>query len=389
MPRSITAEVVPEVFKWLRESAGWSIEDVSKRLETSDEAVKEIESGEKAPTLNQLRELSLTYKRPLAAFFLSKPIKEKPKPKDYRMLPNRKDVFDKKTILVLRKARMLQELGAELSRNIDYQTKPSVERFKISDAPEQLAGKYRQTLELTEEKQKKFRTSYELFNYIRDKMEDMNILVFQYSMPVEDARGFALPDESPNVIVLSSKDSIEARIFSLMHEFAHILLGETAIDFPDFTVPRQNDVEAWCNRFASAFLLPSDVAMSLFKVNKNALTETEMLNTLSRRYKVSKAMLLFNMLKLGFISKMEYEDVLERYKPQVPEIVEEVEGEEEIETKAGGIPADVRCLSEIGNKFVSLVANNYDRSQITYTDALTYLSIKSKNFEKVLAKAKK
>ncbi len=389
MPRSIAAEVVPEVFKWLRESAGWSIEDVSKRLETSNDAVKAIESGEKAPTLNQLRELSLTYKRPLAAFFLSKPIEEKPKPKDYRMLPNRKDVFDKKTILVLRKARMLQELGAELSRNIDYQTKPHIKKVKMSESPEQLAKNYRQIFELTEEKQKKFRTSYDLFNYIRDKMEDMNILVFQYSMPVEDARGFALPDESPNVIVLSSKDSIEARIFSLMHEFAHILLGETAIDFPDFTMPRQNDVEAWCNRFASAFLLPSDAATNIFKSNKNTLTETDTLNALSRRYKVSKAMLLFNMLKLNFISKTEYENVLERYKPQEPEIVEEIEGEGEAEAKAGGISAEVKCLSEVGNKFVSLVANNYDRNQITYTDALNYLSIKSKNFDKVLAKARK
>ena len=67
----------------------------------------------------------------------------------------------------------------------------------------------------------------------------------------------------------------------------------------------------------------------------------------------------------------------------------EEEEDEDTETKAGGIPADVRCLSEIGNKFVSLVANNYDRNHITYTDALNYLSIKSKNFDKVLAKARK
>ena len=78
---------------------------------------------------------------------------------------------------------------------------------------------------------------------------------------------------------------------------------------------------------------------------------------------------------------------MERYKPQEAEVAEEEE--EETETKAGGIPADVRCLSEIGNKFVSLVANNYDRNHITYTDALNYLSIKSKNFDKVLAKARK
>jgi len=66
-----------------------------------------------------------------------------------------------------------------------------------------------------------------------------------------------------------------------------------------------------------------------------------------------------------------------------------VEGEEVEEKKGGGATADVRCLSEVGNKFVSIVANNYDRDYITYTDALNYLSIKSKNFDKVLAQARK
>jgi len=107
MPRSIRTEVKPEVFRWLRVSAGWTVEDVSKRLKTSVEAIKAFESGEKAPTLRQLKELSQAYKRPLAAFLLSKPIKEKPLPEDYRMLPGKKDVFDKRTVVVLRKARSL------------------------------------------------------------------------------------------------------------------------------------------------------------------------------------------------------------------------------------------------------------------------------------------
>lgn len=125
-----------------------------------------------------------------------------------------------------------------------------------------------------------------------------------------------------------------------MHEFAHILLGETGIDFPDVTISTRNEVEVWCNRFASAFLLPADMAMNLFKSNKSTLTETDTLNKLSRKYKLSKAMLLFNMLKMDFISETEYEDVLERYKPQETEVAEEEE-DEDTETKAGGIPADV------------------------------------------------
>ena len=382
MPKSIKIKVNPEVFKWLRESSGWTIEDVSKRLKTTIEIVEEFESGEKGPTLRQLRELSQVFKRPLSAFLLSKPKKEKPLPKDYRMLPGKLGIFDKKTIIVLRKARSLQEIGKELLRNIDYQVKPKVKRVKTPENPEIIAKKYREIFELTKEKQRKFKTSYKFFNYLRDALEDMNIMVFQFSMPVEDARGFVLSDESPNIIVVNTKDRIEARLFSLVHEFGHILLGESVIDIPNVLSTTKNNIERWCNEFASSFLLPKEISESLFDSKQDILTHAETLNTLSRRYKVSKAMILVNMLKLKYISRTDYEEVLERYRPK------EIQPERKGKKRGGGIPSDKRCLSEVGNKFVSIVANNYDKNHITYTDALNYLSIKSRNFDKVLAKAR-
>ena len=62
-------------------------------------------------------------------------------------------------------------------------------------------------------------------------------------MPIEDARGFALADANPKIIVVNSKDQIEARIFTLLHEFAHILLGETSISIPDLR--SNNTIEKW------------------------------------------------------------------------------------------------------------------------------------------------
>ncbi len=384
MPKNtITVEVNPAVFKWLRVSAGWTEEEIAKRLKTSTQNIQKIEAGERKPTIRQLTELSAVFKRPIAAFLLPEPRPEKPKPKDYRMIPNRTDKFDKKTIFVLRTARRLQEISKELSRNIDYETKTKLEMAKISDSPKNVAKQYRALLNLTEEKQTKFKTPYEFFNYLRDVFEDMNIFVFQYSMPVEDARGFVFVDDSPFAIVVNTKDSIEARLFTLMHEFAHILLGESAIDLPDISVTTKNDVEIWCNQFSSSFLLPNDVAIKVFESSKGTLTQKTSLTTLSRRYKVSKAMLLLNMLTLGYIGKSDYEKILEHYKPEI------AKEKEKASKGGGGISTDKKRLSEVGNKFISLVANNYDRDNITYSDALNYLSIKSKNFDALLSKARK
>ena len=388
VPKSLKVDVNPKVFKWLRESSGWSIEDIAKRLKSNIEIVEAIEKGERQPTLRQLKELSNAYKRPLASFLLSEPIKERPLPKDYRMLPGKKDLFDKSTIYVIRKARNLQEISKELSVNIDYSTKPKVKRVTTRKNPENIGAYYRELFELTENKQRKYGTPYEMFRYLRDNFEEMNILIFQFSMPIDDARAFALTDEMPNVIVVNKKDTIEARLFSLMHEFGHVLLGETVIDFPDIFISTDNRIESWCNEFASSFLLPKKLADSIFEAEKKVLTETNTLNRLSRRYKVSKAMLLYNMLKQKFITRKEFEAILDRYRPKEAELVEEGDEDKE-EKKGGGISSDKRCLSEVGNKFVSIVASNYDRKYITYTDALNYLSIRSKNFDQVLAKARK
>ena len=382
MPKSISIEVVPEVLKWLRESSGCKIDEVSKNLGITSEAILDFETGKKFPTLTQLRNLSKLYKRPLASFFLSEPKEEKPLPKDYRFLPNRANIFDKKTILAIRRSRRLQGLGKELSLNIRYETVIKTKKAALIDNPELIAAEYRELFDLSFEKQRKFKDAYKLFGYLRDVLEDLNVLVFQFSMPIEDARGFALADDIPSIVVINSKDSIEARLFTLMHEFGHILLGETVIDIPDESQANRDSIERWCNAFSASFLLPKESIIELFKEYLVILTETETLNSLSRKYKVSKAVLLVKMLELDYISRQEFENVLARYVPMETKKIE-------VKKKDINLTSDQRCLSKMGNKFVSLVANNFDKNFITYSDALNYLSIKSKNFDKVLEKARK
>ena len=382
MARSLTIEIVPEVLKWLRTTAGWETEDVGRRLGTSPETVKDLESGKKKPSLTQLRVLSKIYKRPLASFFLSKPKEEKPMPKDYRFLPTKTDIFDRKTVLAIRRSRGLQSIGRELSLNIRDETSTKLKMAMLTDNPEIIAAEYRELFTLNLDKQRQFKDAYKMFGFLRDVLEDLNVLVFQFPMPVEDARGFALADEIPNIIVINSRDSIEARLFTMMHEFGHIILGETVIDLPEESLLIRNNIEMWCNEFSSSFLLPEKIANELFNEYMRSLTDTATLNSLSKKYKVSKALLLVKMVNLSYITKQDFNSVLARY------ILKETKQEKE-KKKAISVASDQRCLSEMGNKFVSIVANNFDREFITYNDALSYLSIKSKNFDRVLARARK
>ncbi len=383
--KSMNVDVEPTVLKWAIERSGWSREELIKRLKISSNVLDGWISGEVKPTVRQLEDLANVIKRPLAVFFLPEPPKEKPMPKDYRMLPDREGKFDKKTILAIRRARRLQNISKELSENLSASLNKLTATVKLTDNPQKIAAKYRKELNFDEEKQTKLKNSYDVFNYLRDLIEDENVLVFQISMPVDDARGFTLVDDYPAVIVVNSKDLIEARIFTLMHEFGHVLLNESGISMPEnaLFVKKAEAVEKWCNDFATSFLLPEDIAKREFSQRKSSLTDTKTLNSLSRTYKVSKAMLLYNIHRLNFISKSQYEAVLDRYKPQIDKPKEK--------SKQTGFAqkADKKCLNEKGQKFVSLVSNNVEKGFITHSDALDYLSIKAKNLDKVMTKAKK
>ncbi len=378
---SLEVEVEPTVLKWAVETSGWANTEIAKRLKISPTTFQKWFTGNAFPTIKQLEDLSQTIKRPLAAFFLSEPPKEPPLPKDYRQLPDREGKFDKKTILAIRRARRLQNISKELAENLNIPLRTAITYVKQSDDPKEIALCYRKEFGFTEELQrKKLKNSHEVFTFLRDAIEQKNILVFQILMLLEDARGFALVNDTPEVVVANSTDEIEPRIFTLMHEFGHVLLHESGVSMPERTLfaKRVGPVEKWCNDFAAGFLLPKSVAESEFTKYKQILTEPPTLNKLSRQYKVSKAMLLYNMFKLQYISQKEYDAVQKRYK------FDKVKGP----STGFGVSADKRCIREKGQKFVSLVVSNFEQGLITRSDALDYLSIKSKNLEKILSRVK-
>jgi Zn-dependent peptidase ImmA (M78 family) len=382
----LEVEVQPSVIKWFIQESGWNLQELSKKIKVKQSLIEAWFRGDKRPTLRQLEELSKKLKRPLAAFLLPSPPEAPPKPKDYRMLPGREGEFDKQTLLAIRRARRLQRVSRELSENLEFGLKPSVEHISVNQNPERIADKYRTLFGINEKTQRDWKTPNKAFNDLRNAIEELNIIVLQISMPVEDARGFTLTDQYPTIIVVSLKDRIEARIFSLLHEFGHILLNKTGISMSlDSLSPViQDPVEKWCNEFAASFLLPKVVAEAIYQQNKETITDSNTLKRLSSRYKVSKDMIMYNMLKLGHVSSSQYQEFRNRYTAELEKV--------KTNGKNGGgfgYPADKRCFNEKGQKFVSLVLNNIEHGYITHGDAINYLSIKSKNLDKVTAEAKR
>ena len=78
-------------------------------------------------------------------------------------------------------------------------------------------------------------------------------------LSTDEFRGFSLYDDlAPLIFVNLAGESYGAQNFTLVHEFAHLLAGHSALSGGDHLLGGTGE-EAWCNRVAALALLPDDV----------------------------------------------------------------------------------------------------------------------------------
>jgi Zn-dependent peptidase ImmA (M78 family)/transcriptional regulator with XRE-family HTH domain len=373
--RSLTVDVKAAVIKWARESSAWTIEEIAEKLRVSATKYHEWESTGHAIPLSQLQSLSKYYKRSLAVFFLPAPPSEPKPPKDFRLLPGRTGKFERKTLLAIRRALWLQSAAGDLLDSLDLPKLANIGTTSLEDDPELISRRIRHVFGITISDQFQWSSESEALRKWRDAIETVGLLVFSQSMSVTDARGFSLSNIKPWVIVVNSSDAVRARIFTLFHEFGHLLLHIPGVCIPRADYSRsvkQNKVELWCNKFAAALLLPREFVED--QVSKHAGTDglAIMLGEISRRCKVSQEAVLRRLTSLDLISEKQFGEQLERLKVQV-----------KAKRKSGPVSPAVRSVSGRGRQFTRLVLEGKEKGILTYKDVSDLLSIRLKHLEKV------
>ena len=99
------------------------------------------------------------------------------------------------------------------------------------------------------------------------------------------------------------RDSKAAQVFTLVHELAHIWLGEGGVSD---IAPESLDgvaVERWCNRVAAEVIVPMAEFRALFQPTTALTTE---LDRLARHFKVSTLTILVRIREAGFLSWDEF-----------------------------------------------------------------------------------
>ena len=383
MPRSIPALVKPALLVWARERSGLKPEQAAVKMQMDVATLRdwEREGGNERPSIAQMRKLGEVYKRPLAVFFLQEPPTDFDAQREFRRLPGVTLQNESPEMRVaLRIALFRREAARELYERLGESLPTFDVKAQPSEDAEVVGQRIRELLGISWEMQLGWPSAHAALNGWRAAIERLGILVFQSSdMSVEEMRGISIPHGPLPVILLNSADAPHGRIFTLLHEFAHILLtnaGHETSSLEGQRKPEDQRIERISNRFAAAALMPrQDFIAEILRYPGAAEGDEDSLRRLAfRRIKVSPEAILRRLVELHRARPSVYRTMRRSW--QQRSWYSPPQGE-------GGPPLEVRVIASAGRPFVSLVLDSYKRNAVSSSDVSDYLGMQLKYLDRV------
>jgi Zn-dependent peptidase ImmA (M78 family) len=379
---SIPALVEPSVLRWARESIDLTPVAAARKIGVPDDRVAAWESGQAQPTIAQLRKAAEAYKRSLAVFFLSAPPAGFDTLRDFRRHEGAAaGPWSQGLHEDYRRAHVQREQALELYEMEDADPPSTWRIAPLPSSDEKLAAAARQAL-------LDFAplpipggggTVYDHLNAWIAALETAGVMVLATAggrVSASEMRAFSLYFDVLPVIVVNGADAARGRLFSVLHEYAHLLLHtgglcDTITDASAQTPDRQ--LEARCNAIAASILMPGAAVLGQPEVLAREHTQDgwdyESLAAAAAPFAASAEAFLRRLLTLGRVDAAFYrvrrQEFLARYE------------EEEGRPRSQGGDWYRNTVRDLGKGYVRLVADAYRRRVIDSYTAASYLNVKA------------
>lgn len=364
-------DVDKEVLFFHIKQSGIPIELIRKREKNIDLFL----SGEKNPTFNQLSQLAKYLKVPTGLLLLNAKVSNEPEELKFRTLDSENlDGFSSELRDTIKEMKIKQEfLKNEIETDLDF-----IGSFSVTDNAILVANAIKKQLQLTDDYYDKSKKDH--FTYLRKKINEMGVFVFlngkvkdntHRPLNLEEFRGFVLSDKRAPIIFINQTDSRNGQVFTLIHEYTHLLLNEDEIfNIVETKNYAYDPVEYFVNKVTAEVLVPEEKFVLLAK----RMTESD----LAIQFGVSQFVILRRLLDLGFINK-------EQYQSKVNQLNLELASFSKVNRQSGGNYHNTLKF-RMDKPFVRYIENAVAQNSISYTDAFSILGVGYKGYKTLVGR---
>jgi Zn-dependent peptidase ImmA (M78 family) len=374
----VAVPVNPKVLAWARSERGLLEEEAARRLKTDVADLLALERGDRIPTLGELERIASQYSIPLLSLLLPEPLPpvktQRPKLQDFRAFEGQPaEDLSHETLLAIEDAYAYIEALADLKQTDPALiSRPTLPVFNLSNKAASAAASERARHKISVEAQIGWKTDREAFLIWREVVEAQGVFACQLKLGADDARGFAISDDNeiPLLVIDSSEVGYPAKIFTLWHEYAHLLLRQSGISNQN----HRNVVERFCNSFAANYLMPEEHFIREAKfVRQTASPWSDLhLKRLAEIFKVSKSAVAIQLESTGLANDGFYREMLAQWRKRQ-------------QAPSGGRATHIeKQVNRLGGRYLETIGAALNQGTISKIDAYEFTSIKPKYFDDVI-----
>ena len=364
---------------WARKGRNISESQAADLVGITESDLTEYESGKKKPNLTLLRKIAKKYHYPVVTLFMPEPLPTPPLPRDFRTFEGIRAELSFDSIITIRDIQQAHAAIAELVDDEPQLYHPvGIDSISLSENISSVTSDQRKKLSISFVDQINWSDSQFAFNQFRSVIENQGIFIYVVRAPLSDFRGFSLFEETglPGIVINGRDEHIEPRIFTLFHEYAHILLRNAGMC--DEHHNTTNEIERFCNLFAAEILLPEDGLVDLIKSIYGEIPDdwtNVKIRTVANKAKISQQSFLLRLQELNLIKEGIYEAWLKQWEEQKVSVSKK-------QISKGGPDWTVRRMYRLGAKFTGTILDALDQGVITRPDVYEFTRVKSEHIEK-------
>lgn len=376
MSEILHIDVNKEILEWAIEESGKDSIEIHLRFDM----LKNWLDGTKQPTVKQLESFAKYLKVPFGYMFLEKPPKDDVYHAEFRTINNEVPIASKnlRDLLVLMQRK--KEWLSEYRYNNGWEKLSIVSSFKRASAfSKGLVDDVKDELGLSNHWYKDAKNYDEAFHLLREALEQAGIIVMQSGivgfdthrkLDIKEFRAFALYDDFAPLIFINTNDSIQGKIFSLIHEFFHILFEAEDIVVELNSIKDKKRLERKINKLTEEFLMPEDVVRNEWS-NLIISEDEKKISALASLFKVSLIAMAIRLNHLGYIDDHMVKTISSFYRSSKNK-------------NSGGGDFYRNYWSRTSRAFASAVVHEVETGNLSYTYAFDLLGgLNRSNYDKI------